>query len=85
MTDEVRTGGSGVLLHLTNGGTSLSLEDYAIYMIVYSDNTGTNVLIDEMGMDEVNALSASLGAEHTLLQRKMIQPEESARGHSLTP
>ena len=81
MTDEVRTGGSGVLLHLTDGGASLSLEDYAIYMIVYSDNTATNVLIDEMGMDEVNALSASLGAEHTLLQRKMIRPEESARGN----
>ena len=85
MTDEVRTGGSGVLLHLTDGGASLSLEDYAIYMIVYSDNTGTNVLIDEMGMDEVNALSASLGAEHTLLQRKMIQPEESARGNENLP
>ena len=81
MTDEVRTGGSGVLLHLTDGGTSLSLEDYAIYMIVYSDNTGTNVLIDELGMDAINALSASLGAEDTRLQRKMIQPEESARGN----
>lgn len=81
MTDEVRTGGSGVLLHLTDGGASLSLEDYAIYMIVYSDNTATNVLIDEMGMAEVNALSASLGAGNTLLQRKMIRPEESARGN----
>lgn len=81
MTDEVRTGGSGVLLHLTDGGTSLSLEDYAIYMIVYSDNTATNVLIDEMGMDAINALSASLGAEDTRLQRKMIRAEESARGN----
>ena len=81
MTDEVRTGGSGVLLNLTDGGASLSLEDYAIYMIVYSDNTATNVLIDELGMDAINALSASLGAEHTLLQRKMIRPEESARGN----
>ena len=81
MTDEVRTGGSGVLHHLTDGGTSLSLEDYAIYMVVYSDNTATNVLIDELGMDAINALSASLGAEHTRLQRKMIQPEESARGN----
>ncbi len=81
MTDEARTGGSGVLLHLTDGGASLSLEDYAIYMIVYSDNTATNVLIDELGMDAINALSASLGAEHTRLQRKMIQPEESARGN----
>ncbi len=81
MTDEVRTGGSGVLLHLTDGGASLSLEDYAIYMIVYSDNTATNVLIDEMGMDAINALSASLGAENTRLQRKMIRAEESARGN----
>jgi beta-lactamase class A len=81
MTDEVRTLGSGVLRYLTDGGSSLSLEDYAIYMIKYSDNTGTNVLIDELGMPEINALSASLGAEHTLLQRKMIRPDQSAIGN----
>ncbi len=80
LTDEVRTGGSGVLLHLTDRGSALSLEDYAIYMIVYSDNTATNVLIDELGMDAINALSASLGATDTTLQRKMIRPEASARG-----
>jgi len=81
MNDEVRTGGSGVLQHLTDGGSTLSLEDYAIYMIVYSDNTATNVLIDELGMEAINALSRSLGASNTKLQRKMIQPEESARGN----
>lgn len=81
MNDEVRTAGSGVLQVLTDGGSALSLEDYAIYMIMVSDNTATNVLIDELGMDEINALSASLGATGTLLQRKMIQPEESARGN----
>ena len=81
MTDGVRTGGSGVLLHLTDGGASLSLEDYAIYMIVYSDNTATNVLIDALGMEAINALSASLGAGHTRLARKMMRPEESVRGN----
>jgi beta-lactamase class A len=81
MTDEVRTAGSGVLQLLTDGGSALSLEDYSIYMVTASDNTATNVLIDELGMDAINALSASLGAEHTLLQRKMIRPEESARGN----
>lgn len=81
MTDEVRTGGSGVLRLLTDGGSALSLEDYAIYMIVYSDNTATNVLIDALGMDAINALSASLGATSTKLQRKMIREEESALGH----
>ncbi len=81
MTDEIRTLGSGVLRYLTNGGSALSLEDYAIYMILYSDNTATNVLIDELGMDAVNRLSASLGAEQTLLQRKMIRPDQSAMGN----
>ena len=81
MTDEVRTAGSGVLQLLTDGGSALSLEDYAIYMIVYSDNTATNVLIDELGMDAINALSSSLGASQTLLQRHMIRPDQSARGN----
>ena len=81
MTDEIRTLGSGVLRYLTDGGSALSLEDYAIYMILYSDNTATNVLIDELGMDAVNELSASLGAERTLLQRKMIRPDQSAAGN----
>lgn len=81
MTDAVRTGGSGVLRVLTDGGSALSLEDYAIYMIMVSDNTATNVLIDELGMEAINALSASLGAPNTLLQRKMIRSGESARGN----
>jgi beta-lactamase class A len=81
MTDEVRTLGSGVLRYLTDGGSSLSLEDYAIYMILYSDNTATNVLIDELGMGAINDLSASLGASQTLLQRKMIRPDQSAIGN----
>lgn len=81
MNDAVRTAGSGVLQHLTDGGSELSLEDYAIYMVVYSDNTATNVLIDELGMDAINALSTSLGAPETRLQRHMIRPEESARGN----
>lgn len=81
MSDEVRTGGSGVLRVLSDGGSALSLEDYAIYMIVHSDNTATNILIDELGMEAINRLSASLGAARTLLQRKMIRAEESARGN----
>lgn len=80
LTEETRTAGSGVLQLLTDGGSELSLEDYAIYMIVFSDNWATNVLIDALGMDAINALSASLGAPDTRLQRKMIQPEASARG-----
>lgn len=80
LTAANRTGGSGVLQVLTEGGSALSLEDHAIYMIVHSDNTSTNILIDRLGMDAINRLSASLGAPQTLVQRRMIQPEASARG-----
>lgn len=80
LTAANRTAGSGVLQVLTDGGSALSLEDHAIYMILHSDNTSTNVLIDELGMEAINRLSAALGAPHTLLQRRMIQPEASARG-----
>ncbi|MFN2315287.1 MAG: serine hydrolase [Gemmatimonadales bacterium] len=80
LTAANRTGGSGVLQVLTEGGSALSLEDHAIYMILHSDNTSTNILIDRLGMDAINRLSASLGAPQTLVQRRMIQPDASARG-----
>ena len=63
MTDEIRTLGSGVLRYLTDGGSSLSLHDHAIYMILYSDNTATNVLIDELGMDRVHRFDLSTQGE----------------------
>jgi len=69
-----------VLKDLTAGGVELTLEDLAILMIRESDNTATNILIDEVGMDAVNRLMEELGAPGTRLQRKMIRPEASARG-----
>jgi beta-lactamase class A len=80
VTPMTRTGGSGVLGHFADGSSELSNEDLAVLMIVLSDNTATNLLIDAVGMDAVNRTMASLGASHTKLQRKMIRPEASARG-----
>ena len=80
LTAANRTGGSGVLQVLTDGGSALSLEDHAIYMIQHSDNTSTNILLDRPGMPAVNALAVALGAPSARFQRKMIQPEASARG-----
>jgi beta-lactamase class A len=80
LTRDRRTGGSGVLQVLTDGGSALSLEDHAIYMVLHSDNTSTNILIDELGMDAINRLATSLGAPGTMVQRRMIDPESSARG-----
>ncbi|MFN2565426.1 MAG: serine hydrolase, partial [Gemmatimonadaceae bacterium] len=63
-----------------DGSSELSNEDLAVLMIVLSDNTATNMLIDMVGMDAVNRTMAALGAPQTKLRRKMIRPEASARG-----
>jgi beta-lactamase class A len=76
-----RTGGSGLLLNLGDGTSELSLGDLAMFMITVSDNTATNMLIDRVGMDRVNAMTRELGVPQVKLQRKMIRPKESAAGN----
>ncbi len=71
-------GGTGILNELTT--PSLSIRDYATLMIVLSDNTATNVLIDAVGMDAVTRRMASLGLTHTRLRRKMIDLAAARRG-----
>jgi beta-lactamase class A len=71
-------GGSGILNDLTT--PTLSLRDYAMLMVVLSDNTATNVLIDVVGMDNVTKRLASLGLKATRLRRKMIDMEAARRG-----
>ena len=80
LTAADRTGGSSLLQHFSDGGSAFSLHDLAVPMIVPSDNTATNMLIDVVGMERVNRTMASLGFAQTKLQRKMIRPEASARG-----
>jgi beta-lactamase class A len=80
VTPATRTGGSGVIGQFADGTSELSNEDLAVLMIVLSDNTATNLLIDAVGMDAVNRTMASLGASQTKLRRKMIRPDASVRG-----
>ena len=76
-----RTGGSGLLQNLGDGTSELSLGDLAMFMITVSDNTATNMLIDRVGMDKVNATTRALGVPDVKLQRKMIRPRDSAAGN----
>lgn len=77
-TDQV--GGSGVLVELGDHTSQLSIRDLGILMILLSDNTATNMLIDLVGMENVNKTLASLGLKQTRLQRKMINVAASGRG-----
>jgi beta-lactamase class A len=76
-----RTGGDGLLQHLGDGTSEISLGDLAVFMITVSDNTATNLLIDRVGMDQVNATLRELGVPQVKMQRKMIRPKDSAVGN----
>lgn len=68
---EIKAGGAGVLKEL-HDGLELTYLDLAKLMIVISDNTATNILIDVAGMDRVNKLMRRLGLKKTVLGRKMM-------------
>ena len=71
-------GGSGVLQHL--GTPSLSLRDHATLMIMVSDNSSTNVVIQAVGMEKVNARMTSLGLGDIRLRRLMMDAAAVKRG-----
>jgi len=77
-------GGSGVLQHFGDHTSSLSLYDLAVLMIALSDNTATNLLIDQVGMANVNRTLDDLGLTQIRLRRKMIDQAASARGDENT-
>jgi beta-lactamase class A len=76
----VRVGGSGVLNELGESSVSMSIRDYAVLMIVLSDNTATNLLIKQVGMDNVNRFLQSQGLVKTKLQRMMMDVKAAAEG-----
>lgn len=73
-------GGSGVLQRFGDGTSALALRDLAALMIVLSDNTATNILIDRIGMPNVNEMLKGLGLKETKLQRRMLDIEAGRAG-----
>lgn len=79
LTQECKVDGSGVLKEL-QPGTKFSLFDLATLMIIQSDNTATNMIIDLLGPEPVTQRMRSLGLERTTLGRKMYDFEQAAKG-----
>ena len=69
-----RVGGSGVLKILSRS-CALSLHDYAVLMMVVSDNCATNHIIDALGFDRINAFLQENGWYDSRLAHKMISPK----------
>ena len=71
---------SDIMGGLTPGVTRVTLRDLATMMVAVSDNSATNVLIDRVGMANVNLMLDSLGLSHTRLRRKMMDLEAAKQG-----
>lgn len=71
---------SDIVNGLTPGVTRITLRDLATMMVAVSDNAATNVLIDRVGMTNVNAMLDSLGLSQTRLRRKMMDLEAAKQG-----
>ncbi len=72
--------GSDIMLGLTPGVTRLTLRDLATMMVAVSDNSATNVLIDRLGMDNINSVLEDLGLHSTRLRRKMMDLKAAGEG-----
>jgi beta-lactamase class A len=72
LTDQDKVSGSGVLTELS-GGDLLSIRDLMHLMIVVSDNTATNLILDRIGGNAVNRRMAQLGLAQTAVMRKIMQ------------
>lgn len=67
--------GSGVLTSLRTP-MEVSLENAIVLMMIESDNTATNLVIDKVGLVKVNARIAALGLKDTYLYKKVYRPAE---------
>jgi len=67
---EDKVSGSGVAADLEDG-TTLSVRNAATLMIIVSDNTATNLVLDRISADAVNAFMDTLGLRQTRALRKV--------------
>ncbi|WP_409294640.1 serine hydrolase [Peribacillus sp. SCS-26] len=74
-----KAGGAGVL-HILSEETSLSVKDLLALMIIVSDNTAANMLIDLIGFDEINRVIQEAGLKDTVLARKMMDWDAKNEG-----
>jgi beta-lactamase class A len=76
MREEDKVSGSGVIREL-GAGPALTLRDLVHMMIVVSDNTATNLLLDRFPPEFINAEIAKLGLKQTRVLRKVMGSEQT--------
>jgi beta-lactamase class A len=79
LTKEKKVSGSGILQELSDG-LHITLRDGVNLMMLVSDNTATNLVLDVLTTDAVNARLESLGLKQIKILRKVGSGGDSMAG-----
>lgn len=80
ITKDVKVPSCGALTYM-HDGIEVTIRDLCNLMIILSDNTATNVLMDRLGFDSINKTIKDLGLKNTIATRKMYDMESKKLGN----
>ncbi len=78
LKEEDKVPGSGILTGHFSGGATFPLRDAVHLMIVYSDNTATNLVLDRIGIASTAETMEKLGYPNTKAHSKVFRRDTSA-------
>ncbi|HYL73843.1 MAG TPA: serine hydrolase [Bryobacteraceae bacterium] len=81
LRDSDKVGGTGIIREFADG-TRLNIRDLVHVMIVLSDNTATNLILDKFPAESVNTFMDSLGLPNTRAMRKVLIDGKPPSGFS---
>ena len=79
LTDNMKASGAGILRD-RKAGETFTIKDLIDLMMLKNDNTATNILINKLGIDNINNYIKSLGCNDTELNRTMMDQNAINRG-----
>jgi len=77
LPEEAKVPGSGILTDHFSPGATLSLRDLIRLMIVYSDNTATNLVAEQVGLKFLNQELQQLGLAETRMNSLVYRRDQS--------
>ena len=79
LTDAEKVGGDGVLKTYSHR-SRIAYRDLIRLMMIYSDNTATNIFINELGMNAINQRMRTIGLTKSQLNRVMMDTLAARQG-----
>ena len=77
LRDEDKVPGSGILTNHFSAGATFPLRDAVRLMIAFSDNTATNLVLDQIGLPATAKSMEELGCPNTKIHAKVFKRETS--------